>query len=98
MPISIFCLAISIVLGSWLILRGLSEQGTEFQTNRCLVSEQEIADYIGLSTSEVEKLMSVKGREISNGIPYLKIDNKIYFNKKAVNEWVENIKGLSISW
>ncbi|MGE7945227.1 helix-turn-helix domain-containing protein [Lysinibacillus xylanilyticus] len=94
--LSIFSLAICFVLGSWLISNSLNSdlpQETEQLVQNQLLSQSEIADYLGITIEEVQKLTKVKEGE--NGyrhiIPFIEICDKIYYPKKAVDERLINV-------
>ncbi|MEQ6048661.1 hypothetical protein U2I53_06465 [Lysinibacillus capsici] len=55
---AIFSLAVSFLIGSWLIATSLKEQPKESVQHQ-LLSQQEAADYLGISVVEVLKLTEV---------------------------------------
>jgi excisionase family DNA binding protein len=91
--LSIFCLAISIVIGSLFISKGLSSQhkssNVTISTSHKLLTLQQVSSYLGISQNEVLKFITTKDHEIDNEIPHIKIGNKYYFNKQAVNNWFQ---------
>ena len=93
--LSVLCLAISIVIGSWFISKGLSNEN-KVKTESHLLNQNQIANYLGINKEQVSKLMSKKGREIENGIPYIKVGNDIYFDKKAVSQWIQKYQILAV--
>lgn len=94
--IAIFCLALSIVIGSWFISQGLrAVNNTSLPTQNHLLTQQQIASYLGLSEKEVEELMSSPGHSIDGEIPHFHIGNKNYFDKKTVTLWLQKT-GLGI--
>lgn len=99
--LSIFCLAVSIVIGSWLISNSLkvSRQAVKIQTSShlrtTLLTESELASYLGLSLYEVKELgpVSVSTGDTQSVLPYLKIGDKVYFPKVGVDKWLSNNVG-----
>lgn len=101
--LSIFSLAISFVLGSWLISNSLNNdlpqeteqlpQETELFVQKQLLSQSEVADYLGINIEEVQKLTKVEEGENTyrHIIPFIEIGDKIYYPKKAVDEWLINV-------
>ncbi|WEG14445.1 helix-turn-helix domain-containing protein [Pullulanibacillus sp. KACC 23026] len=93
MALSIVCLAISIVIGSWLISKGLSSENknssAEITHSHQLLTLKQVSSYLGLSQKDVLKLISAKGREIEPDFPHIKIGKTYYFNENAVNNWVQ---------
>jgi hypothetical protein len=98
--LSIFCLAVSIIIGSWLISNGLSnkkELKTTQTTQNQLLTQSELAEYLGLSIEEVRKLGPVQyGHDIQSMLPYIKIGDTIYFSKEAVDKWLRNNEATSV--
>ena len=102
--ISIFCLAIGIVIGSWLISNSLSANmlsvpnQTSSQSTNKLFTESELATYLGLSLDEVKKLgpISDTSGEITSVLPYLKIGNNVYYSRAAVDKWLINNQGYGV--
>jgi excisionase family DNA binding protein len=89
--IAIFCLALSIVIGSWFISQGLrAEKTSALPTQEHLLTQQQIASYLGLSEQEVGKLISSPGHSIDGEIPHYQLGNKNYFDKKAVTQWFQS--------
>jgi excisionase family DNA binding protein len=93
MALSIFCLAISILIGSWFISKGLSSQqqssNVTISTSHKLLTLQQVSSYLGISQKDVLKLISTKSHEIDTDIPHIKIGKTYYFNENAVNNWVQ---------
>jgi predicted DNA-binding transcriptional regulator AlpA len=96
--LSIFCLAISIVIGSWILSNGqrnneqlITSQSTLEKTNK-LLTEPQLADYLGISDDEVKKLgPTPEGDGVTTSIlPYIQIGNKIYFSKPAIDKWLKD--------
>lgn len=88
--IAIFCLALSIVIGSWLISRGLSSEKSPVSSKQeHLLTQQQIASYLGLSEKDIGYFMSRPGYSIDGEIPHIRIGNKNYFDKEAVTKWIQ---------
>ncbi|NRD76605.1 helix-turn-helix domain-containing protein [Bacillus sp. BRMEA1] len=95
--LSIFCLALSIVIGSWLISNRINVN-QQSPSQSILLTQSELASYLGLSIEEVTKLGPTKEEDGSytSVLPYLKIGNKVYFSKSAVDKWLTNNEGYGI--
>jgi hypothetical protein len=96
--LSIFCLAISIVIGSWFISKGLSSQQQRLQhsnitisTSNKLLTLQQVSSYLGISQKDVLFFITTKDHEIDNEIPHIKIGNTYYFSKQAVNDYFRKV-------
>jgi hypothetical protein len=95
---SIFSLAVSIVIGSWLISNGMIPQSVEHtqeentlnENEKKLLTQKELATYLGISIEEVIKLGPVGAGNgyTTSELPYIKIDKKIYFSKDAIDKWL----------
>ena len=102
--LSIICLAISIVIGSWLISNSLSKNRLsvrtqpESQSTNKLFTESELATYLGLSLDEVKKLGPISNPQggFEGVLPYLVIGNKVYYSKAAVDKWLINNQGYGV--
>lgn len=97
--LSIFCLALSIVIGSWLISNRINVN-QQPSSQSVLLTESELASYLGLSNEEVKKLGPTKEEDgaYSTVLPYLKIGNKVYFSKTAIDKWLTNNEATGIQW
>ncbi|WP_138419425.1 helix-turn-helix domain-containing protein [Aquibacillus sediminis] len=92
---SIFSLAIAIVIGSWLISSGLHNNGeqmvneknyTETTKKEPLLTQSELGDYLGITDEETQLLIS---EDVTKSlIPYIKIGNEFYFSVKAIDKWL----------
>ena len=110
LPISIVVLAVSVALGSFFIAGAMKEQGKAAVAaaeitagkaaadSKTLLSEQEAADYVGLSAETFHKTLtsSIKEQKSQEGIfdtyqyiPYMKIDDDSYFLKSELDKWAE---------
>lgn len=98
--LSIFCLAVCFVIGSWLIANGLKNEVkiTNQQTQQQLLTQPELADYLGLSVEEIQKLGPVFAGEgvTTSEIPYIKIRNKFYYSKIAIDKWLQRQDSLTV--
>ncbi len=96
--LSIFSLAASIVISGWLISQGFNnveeKNQTQQKTNEIaqnqLLTSLELADYLGLSIEEIQKLGPISAGEgqLRSELPYMKIGNKYYFSKVAIDKWL----------
>ena len=99
--ISIFSLAISIVISSWLVTmdnkdvypsQTVQEENDVKEEEKKLLTQKELASYLGLSVEESKKLGPVGGTHTSTSVlPNIKIGDKVYYSKDAIDKWlVEN--------
>ncbi|PGL68873.1 helix-turn-helix domain-containing protein [Bacillus sp. AFS055030] len=97
--ISIFLLGICIVIGSWMISRGLkTEVSAKQAVQHQLLTQSELVEYLGLSKEEIQKLT-----ELSNGdgsytseLPHIKIGYEFYYPKSAIDKWLLNVQVTTI--
>ncbi len=109
--LSIFCLALSFVMGSWLIAKGLNEiairvkevylttETTNETTQPQMFKKSGLAIYLGLSEDEVEKLGPVPygNNGITSELPYLQIGSTVYYPKEAIDKWLQNDMKITIT-
>ena len=99
--ISVFSLAISIVVGSWLISNGLSadtlKQANQIELKeknveddkKKLFTQEELAWYLGLSIEESRRLGPIgEGGTQTSILPFIKIGEKVYYSKEAIDQWL----------
>lgn len=59
-----------------------------------LFTQTEVSDFLGITIEEIQKLTKVQ--DGSNGytseIPFIEIDNVVYYPKKAIDEWLLNTR------
>jgi hypothetical protein len=98
---SIFSLAIAIVIGSWLISGGLNnseaqkENDTESTQKKLLLSQSELADYLGLTEEEIQMFVS---EDVTKSlIPYIKVGNEFYYSVKAIDKWLVEAGPLKVA-
>lgn len=93
-------------MGSWLISRGLENGGwhifSGLQNNsielinqtpeKQLLTQAEVADYLGITIEEVQKLTKIPDGDNSytTEIPFIEIESIVYYPKKAIDEWLQN--------
>ena len=92
--LSIFSLAVCFVIGCWLIsdsLSGKKNYNTK-ENQQQLLTKEEVANYLGISPEEVQKLTEIPNGESSftSEIPHIKIDKTDYYPKKAIDKWLLN--------
>ncbi len=101
--LSIFCLAIGIVIGSWLISDGLkATRSNPMQSPKVynkLLSQNELASYLGISVNESKKLGPIPDgtEDTSSILPYIKIGKKIYYSKAAIAQWLTNNRQVTVN-
>lgn len=94
--LSIFCFAVCFVIGSWLISNSLGNNSTQ-QINQTeekqLLTQSEVANYLGITTEEVQKLTKISSgpNAYTTEIPHIEIENIVYYPKKAIDEWLQNM-------
>lgn len=89
--LSLFCFAVCFVIGSWLISNSLSDKIHQpKQTEHQLLTQKEVAKYLGLTTKEVQKLTEIPEGQgtYRSEIPHIKIDETNYYPKKAIDNWL----------
>jgi hypothetical protein len=98
-PLSIFSLAVSIVTGCWLISNSLKESNKPINSikqaaQHQLLTQAEVADYLGISKDEVQKLTSIpEGDGIEKSeLPYIKIENNYYYPKTGIDKWLLTVE------
>ncbi|KKI91369.1 hypothetical protein WQ54_15205 [Bacillus sp. SA1-12] len=94
--ISIFSLGLFIFIGSLIISNSIKQieiQGQnqiEQKQKKQLLSASELAEYLGISDTELSNLLSFENNpgpgEI--GISSIEINGKLYYPVKAVDEWL----------
>lgn len=93
--ISIFCLGVCIVIGSWMISNGLSVKPniyTKQAVNHQLLTQSELIRYLGLSKEEVQKLTELPDADgYTSELPHIKIGTKLYYPKAAIDKWLLNV-------
>lgn len=95
--VAIFCLAVSIVVGSWLISSSLvasaahEGQAANLQTKQ-LLTERQLAKYLGISFAQAVQIgpLPDANGNTQSVLPYIQIGKSIYFPRTAVDEWLQN--------
>ena len=102
--VSIVLLGICIALSDWFIAGGLKEQALaeeqvqkELQlqaVEKQLLSEAEVAAYLGLSVQEVKRLTKIETEPgvFTHMLPFIEIDTITYYPKRAVDAWLTTIQ------
>ncbi|MED2971767.1 MULTISPECIES: helix-turn-helix domain-containing protein [unclassified Fictibacillus] len=99
---SIICLAIGITAGSWFISDALSPKAIHTTTGETaqkqLLTQSELAEYLGLTAEEVKKLgpQLDSGDDLESELPFIKVGSTVYFPKKAVDKWLRETQSLII--
>ncbi|MDD2495880.1 MAG: helix-turn-helix domain-containing protein [Tissierellia bacterium] len=96
LTISIFCLSISIIIGSVIIAKSLNNNqnnNSEVDSrNTAIFSENmdinSAAAYLGISSSDLQKIINTEGIQF----PYLKVGSDFIINKYALDKWLENAR------
>ncbi|MBU0903658.1 MAG: helix-turn-helix domain-containing protein [Firmicutes bacterium] len=104
--ISIVSLGICILIGSWLIAEGFKEVNESVPTTTIkqvdfskaqLMTTKEVANYLGIDQEEMVKLGPVGGEGYTSSIlPYVKIGNKVYYSKLAIDMWLQRGESVSV--
>jgi len=109
--LSIFCLALSFMIGSWLITKELRENTTSVKevslktentnevTEPQFFNMTQLAIYLGLSEEEVEMLGPVPSGEnvTTSELPYIRINDTLYFSRQAIDKWLQNHDSFSVT-
>lgn len=102
--ISIFTLAISVFASAFIISNSRSENGifvsklatTEYKEEtirgKQLLSKEEIAEYLGISTQQFDELDKRQITSFGDGIPFLELDGTKYYTIQAIEEWLSDSK------
>jgi hypothetical protein len=95
---SIFSLALSIVIGSWLIADGMREEAQPVtvdvkeekeRVEKQLLTQAELAEYLGITEEEMFMMLPRTSDNVtSSSIPYVQIGTTYYFPKKAIDAWL----------
>lgn len=88
--ISYFAILVLItVISSELINSGQKEQIIKIDetSNNQLLNISEISNYLGITEEEVKKLTE---------IPHIRIDDKVYYPKLAIDKWLLNVELINI--
>jgi hypothetical protein len=101
--ISIFTLAISVFASAFIISNSLSENGisgsklvtTEYkeETNseKQLLSKEEIAEYLGISTQKFDEIDKSQIASFGDGIPFIEsVDGTKYYTTQAIEKWLSD--------
>lgn len=104
--LSIVSLGICILIGSWLIADGLRTVNESIPTitneqanfsEKQLMTTNDVADYLGIDREEMYKLGPVGGEGYSSSVlPYVKIGNKVYYSKLAIDMWLQHGESISV--
>jgi len=99
LALSIFGLGLCFVLGCWLISDSLRDKETDsnVETEHPLLTKSEVADYLGISEAEVQKLTNLYNEYDVEGsytieLPHIKIDKSYYYPKMAIDTWLLSVE------
>ena len=101
--LSIFALSLSFLISSWLIadaLRSLPNADAPPSESpppsdvKPLLNQTELAQYLGLNTSQVQELLPYTNEEgdVSSRLPYIQIGSTYYFPRTAVDQWLTAVR------
>jgi hypothetical protein len=93
---AVFCLAISVLGGSWLVSAAIRTKATYHLPNPTtaqpprLLTQTELAAYLGISEEEARQFGPMEDGEgnTTSTLPYVKIGSTVYFYPKAVDKWL----------
>ena len=101
LPISIIILALCILLGlGWI---GYSQQKSESKSvslleSSALLNISQVAEYLGMTAEEVQGIINTEKNTLeTSGIftgtmfPYITINDKLYFSKEQIDEWIKDV-------
>src|SRR6056297_1456074 len=87
---ALFVLAFSILLGSIILAVSINSLPNKVvnveMKNENVLSLEEVADYLGITTMSLEKTIE----RTSVGIPFFKLEGNYIFTKKGLDEWLAN--------
>lgn len=102
MSMAILILAVSVFTGSIFISNAMKSNqsnlsGASAITEEGLMTQTEAAEYMSLDADQFENLVAtLESQRIKletystySFIPYIVIDDALYFNKKQLDEWIE---------
>lgn len=97
--LSVMFLGVCLLVGSWQLSSAMAvdKNNTSSFTHQ-LLTTSELANYLGISETEVNKLgpqPSGQGTTTSV-IPYIKIGNATYFPIKAVDTWLSKTESVTV--
>ena len=105
--VSIFSLAIAIIVGSLFISDGLNnsetqmvneEKNGETTQEKQLLTQTELRNYLGITEEELSMILpSQEGNVTTSEIPYIRLGNKFYFSVKAIDKWLLETEVVTIS-
>lgn len=98
LALSIIVLAVSVVIGGWLISEGLSNEGTQPKTHNQLLTQEELSDYLGISVEKIQMLgfeSEGEGVNVYN-IPVIIIRDEYLYPKSAIDAWLKNVELLKV--
>ncbi|RHW43289.1 DNA-binding protein [Neobacillus notoginsengisoli] len=95
--LAIFSLAVSFVIGCLILSNSLTKKATKpinVPKQHQLFTQQEAADYLGISTEEVQRLTEIPDGENSytSEIPHIRIGETIYYPKLAIDKWLLDLQ------
>ncbi len=67
----------------------LKQINNKLSYNKDFLTLQEACSYLGMSKSKIYKLTS------NRVIPHYKVENKLMFNKKELNDWIKDYKVMA---
>ena len=95
-PFSIIVSGVCFLIGTVFIANSITEANAikrielnkEAVPEKQLFSESELASYLGLVEDELYKLISK-----DQSVPFIKIEDEVYYPKKAIDEWLLSGEG-----
>ncbi|WP_064090929.1 hypothetical protein [Rossellomorea aquimaris] len=107
MAVSIFSLAIAIVIGSWFVSKELNrnvqvvmDKGVdeEITQEKQLLTQSELGSYLGVTDEELQMILPRIDENITtSSIPYIKIGTEFYFPVKAIDKWLLETEAIMFS-
>ncbi|MFF2878247.1 helix-turn-helix domain-containing protein [Gottfriedia sp. NPDC057991] len=100
--LSIFFLGLCIVIGSWVISSGLGVKANVSRIQSVqqhqLLTQSELVNYLGISKEAIQKLTELPDDvDTTSGLPYIKIGEKFYYPKSAIDKWLLNVDLTTIT-
>ena len=99
--ISVIILAISVFVSAWIISNQLKtndnstpesvEYKEQLTYTKQLLTKEEIAIYLGITTQEFEELDKTQIAVVGKGIPFLVSGNTEYYTIQGIEKWLSDI-------
>lgn len=93
-----FCMLLSLIYLGYSIQKITNIQTEKTIADNSVMTISEVANYLEMTVEEVQEIINIEKNMLnSNGsymgimFPYFIVDNKLYFYKEQVNEWLKDV-------